>query len=275
MWTRQSMDRIVGLWLLGLFMLATVSGSSPPDGDLPVKVTFTNQFGSPVVLFRVGPQGETSAGVVKAGNKAIVNISIGQNLIIRGGDNKLLGRYASFGPGEVSIVISPPALPGTKPAAGPPLSAMEVADLLRFHNRVRQEVGVGPVKWSPELAAFAQAWADELARTGTFRHRSHEPGPWQQKYGENIAFFQGEGAETVVVKAAEIWYAEKKDYTPGTPIPADFSTLKAGHYTQMVWRETTEIGAAKATIRTGDLKGAMVIVSNYKPPGNMIGKTPY
>ncbi len=272
MLTQRSWGRFVVVCLLGVFLLPAGSGRGQPDGEPPVVVNFSNQSGSPVELFQSSPQGETSLGVTKDGGKAALKMPAGRTLVVRGEDKKELVRYSTAVAGEVTIRVGPVRGPAAAVSA---LSAAEVAELVGVHDKVRKEVGVGPVTWSPELGAFAQAWADELARTGTFRHRTYEPGPWQQKYGENIAYIQGNGAGAVVVKGAEFWYAEKKDYTPGTPIPADFSAFKAGHYTQMVWRDSVEIGAGKATIRTGDLKGAQILVCNYKPPGNTIGKTPY
>jgi pathogenesis-related protein 1 len=90
-----------------------------------------------------------------------------------------------------------------------------------------------------------------------------------------MAYAWGARGKDVVTIGADFFYAEKKDYTPGKPFPADFAAFKAGHYTQMVWRDSTEIGAGKAVVRTGPLKGASVMYCNYDPPGNVIGKTPY
>jgi pathogenesis-related protein 1 len=168
---------------------------------------------------------------------------------------------------------------GDEPAAtGSALTDQEAKDLVAFHNKVRKEVGVGPVKWSAEIAKFAQAWADELAKNGKFGHRPRDKGPWTQKYGENIAGFQKGG----VLEGAQLWYGEKKDYTPGMAIPKDFAAFKAGHYTQMVWKDTTEIGAGKAIYKMGAAdgsgwprQGASLLVCNYNPPGNFIGKPPY
>ena len=148
----------------------------------------------------------------------------------------------------------------------------EAEELLRYHNKVRDEVGVGPVKWSPTLAKFAQEWADEVARTGRIQHRPGE-GEFAQKYGENIAWGDGDGFD--VPTAARLWHEEKESYTPGTPIPGDFRDFKAGHYTQMTWKDSAEIGAGKAVIRTGDQKGSLFVVCNYNPRGNMIGETPF
>jgi pathogenesis-related protein 1 len=161
-------------------------------------------------------------------------------------------------------------------AAGPTeqagLTATEMEEFVAEHNRIRREVGVGPVVWSPKLAAFAQAWADELARTGRFEHRPAD-GEWARVYGENLAI--GFGDAFGVRSAVAMWYDERKSYTAGEPIPAEFSELKAGHYTQLVWRGTTAVGAGKAILQTGERKGWTVIVANYDPSGNVTGEKPY
>ena len=152
------------------------------------------------------------------------------------------------------------------------LTSAEVATILELHNEARREVGVAPLAWSPKLAAFAQAWADELARSGEFKHRPYD-GEWKQQYGENLAI--GFGNQAGIANGVRMWIDEKKDYEPDTPIPADFSMFTAGHYTQVVWRGTTHVGAAKAIVQTGERAGWTVIVANYDPPGNRTGEKPY
>lgn len=85
--------------------------------------------------------------------------------------------------------------------------------------------------------------------------------------GSNPSYSAADGARG--------WYAEKKDYEPGTAIPSDFTMFKAGHYTQMVWSKTKKIGAGKAIVRAGDFKGWTVIVCDYDPPGNWEGEMPF
>ena len=43
----------------------------------------------------------------------------------------------------------------------------------------------------------------------------------------------------------------------------------------MTWKDSTEIGAGKAVIQTGDQKGTLFVVCNYNPRGNMIGESPF
>lgn len=156
--------------------------------------------------------------------------------------------------------------------SGSALSVKEAENLLQYHNKARRDVGVEPVKWSRTLAVFAQRWADEVARTGDLSHRPRK-GEWKQEFGENMSW--GVGGDFGVLTGAERWYDEIKLYEPGTPIPEDFGAFRAGHYTQMVWKDTTDIGAGKATIQLGEKKGWVVIVCNYNPPGNFAGEKPY
>ena len=82
---------------------------------------------------------------------------------------------------------------GTRPVAlaarsgtGSALSVKEAEDFVKYHNRVRAEVGSPTVTWSSTLARYAQEWANHIAETGEIVHRPQE-GEWVQKYGENWA----------------------------------------------------------------------------------------
>ncbi len=184
----------------------------------------------------------------------------------------MMPTHVTFQATVLVFVISLLSAPQSATAAFQAVTSREAEELVRYHNKVRDEVGVGPVEWSPALARFAQEWADEVARTGRIGHRPGE-GEFAQRYGENIAWGSGGGFD--VLTGARSWYEEKKSYTPGTPIPRDFRDFKAGHYTQMVWEDTTEIGAGKAVIQAGDRKGSLLVVCNYNPRGNMIGEEPF
>jgi len=151
---------------------------------------------------------------------------------------------------------------------GSAITTAEAKQMVDFHNKVRGEVGVGQVTWSPQIAQFAQQWADHLASTGQFAHRPNS----QQKYGENLA--GGMGYANPVANGLQQWYSEKKLYRPAGA-PFSMALMSAGHYSQMVWRGSTQIGAGKAVCRTGRYRGWTIIVCNYNPRGNMVGQTPY
>ncbi|MFI3217899.1 MAG: CAP domain-containing protein, partial [Methylococcales bacterium] len=71
-----------------------------------------------------------------------------------------------------------------------------------------------------------------------------------------------------VIEAAKAWESEKINYSGEALNKANWS--QAGHYTQMVWRDTLQLGCAKVACNSG-----VVVVCNYDPAGNFIGKKPY
>jgi hypothetical protein len=85
--------------------------------------------------------------------------------------------------------------------------------------------------WSNSLAAFAQQWADSLARSGKFVHRS------ESGHGENL--FEIRGGKAVPSQVVGSWVDEKKDHQPST------HTCKSGaecrHYTQVVWKASLRL----------------------------------
>jgi pathogenesis-related protein 1 len=135
-----------------------------------------------------------------------------------------------------------------------------VQQMVDAHNSWRKESGVTPLAWSPKLATFAQEWADKLLATDEFKHRT------DHDYGENLAAAQGQSmSPTTVVK---YWGEEVQnyDYNKNSCKPGEM----CGHYTQVVWKSTKEVGCAMA--KSGIKE---VWVCNYNPPGNYVGEKPY
>jgi pathogenesis-related protein 1 len=135
-------------------------------------------------------------------------------------------------------------------------------DMLAAHNAVRARVKVPPLKWSAKLAAAAQGWADTLLRTGEFKHSA-------SNHGENLFEVVGDSVSAAEVVGA--WAAESQGYNYRSN-SCRGGTLHGtcGHYTQIVWRNTREVGCAVA--RGG---GREVWACEYNPPGNYIGQRPY
>src|SRR5205085_10452807 len=67
-----------------------------------------------------------------------------------------------------------------------PVDQVQIDLMVNQHNLWRDKVGCGPLKWSPELAKYAQQWADQLASRGC--EMKHRP---PDKYGENIYWSSG------------------------------------------------------------------------------------
>jgi pathogenesis-related protein 1 len=151
-------------------------------------------------------------------------------------------------------------------STGSNLSLQEAQQLLGRHNKVRGDVGVGPLTWSKKLAIYAQEWADQLASTNCkLKHRPNS-GKWKQEYGENL--FMGIVGYYGVANAVKTWESESKYYRGG-PLNAS-NWHDSGHYTQMVWMNSKEMGCAKA-----ECNNNIIVVCNYDPPGNILGQKPY
>jgi uncharacterized protein YkwD len=143
--------------------------------------------------------------------------------------------------------------PSTPAQTGLDASAQAFVDA---HNAYRAKHCAPPLAWSAELAKVAQNWANELQRQGcAFEHSN------QQTYGENLA---GGSRGALDPKATvAMWYDEVKTY--------DFAgggfSMETGHFTQVVWTTTTEVGCGWVTCKQMD-----IIVCNYNPPGNWEGQ---
>jgi pathogenesis-related protein 1 len=142
---------------------------------------------------------------------------------------------------------------------GGPEKSME-KEILAAHNKVRKRAGVPPLTWSDRLASMARDWATSLIKSGKLAHRP------DNNVGENL--FEVRGAHASPAEVVDTWAAEAKDYDPMKNSCRPGAVC--GHYTQLVWRRTKEVGCGVA--RGG---GREVWVCNYDPPGNWAGERPF
>jgi len=151
-------------------------------------------------------------------------------------------------------------------SSGSRIPLQEVGRIVTLHNTIREEVGVGPVRWSEKLAGYAQQWADHLVTSQCGMEHRPRSGKWREKYGENL--FIGTARYYGTSDAVRAWAAEKTKYHGDALQSSHWAA--AGHYTQIVWQDTTEIGCA-----SGLCKDKLIVVCNYDPPGNFLGRKPY
>ncbi|XP_076953348.1 pathogenesis-related leaf protein 4-like [Bidens hawaiensis] len=133
-------------------------------------------------------------------------------------------------------------------------------DYLNAHNAARAQVGVGNMVWSTTLAAYAQNYANQRARDCNLVHSG---GP----YGENLAAGSGAFTGTAAVNS---WVNEKADYDHNSNTCA--SGKVCGHYTQVVWRNSNQLGCARVQCANN---GWWFVICSYNPRGNYIGQSPY
>ena len=155
--------------------------------------------------------------------------------------------------------------------------------LLEEHNALRASVGVADLRWSDALARQATGWANELKKAGCGMKHSHTA-----KAGENLYWASPLKTGTRSKgKSAWKWRLTRQPIT-GRNVVAAWATEQpwysrttntcdappgktCGHYTQMVWETTREVGCGKAVCNDN----SQIWVCNYAPAGNVVGQRPY
>ena len=88
--------------------------------------------------------------------------------------------------------------------------------------------------------------------------------------GENLAM--GTAGHYSPEDLAQLWVDERRIFVPGifpnVSRTGDWSEV--GHYTAMVWRDTTSVGCA-----VGAGGGDLYLVCRYAPAGNVISERVY
>jgi hypothetical protein len=140
-----------------------------------------------------------------------------------------------------------------------------VKAILQQQNTYRSDLQLPALSWSEGLARDALAWARHLA---TIDQGQHDPAV-RGKEGENI--WWGTTGAFTFVQMVDFWGSEKKAFRYGVfPDCQTNRSAVVGHYTQMVWKNTTSVGCALASNGRTDY-----LVCRYSPPGNVVGEKPY
>lgn len=142
--------------------------------------------------------------------------------------------------------------------------------IVAAHNLARSQVSptpqapLGALAWSDAAASVAREWAANCE----FGHNSN-----RGNLGENI-FASTAGAPRSADYVVESWASEASDYD----YDSNSCSGVCGHYTQVVWRNTTAVGCAVQVCSQNSPFGGgswELWVCNYAPPGNYNGQRPY
>ena len=131
---------------------------------------------------------------------------------------------------------------------------------LDAHNNYRAKHHVGKLVLNQELCDIAQKYAEELARTGNFAHSGNSF--HDDNIGENL--FACYGMKITGKMMTDDWYNEVNQYNFNNP----GYISGTGHFTQIVWKGSKQVGFGYAQARDGYYYG----VANYYPAGNFIGE---
>lgn len=158
------------------------------------------------------------------------------------------------------------------PVGGGPETTLERVrrEALEMHNIYRKRHGVPPLVLNDKINRYSQWWAEKMAATRKFEH---SPSKKRPNYGENIYYSGSTDFKPGNVKGGTsitAFYDEIKDYDYIQPGQRKKNGGQIGHFTQVVWRNSEELGVGMATTKNGKM-GYVYICCNYSPPGNWIG----
>lgn len=165
-----------------------------------------------------------------------------------------------------------PSVPSSTPPGSIPTQSQM---FINAHNSYRantnpRATNMLPINWSSNLASGASNWASKC----NFTH-SQTPGVGENLYATSRRTPSANSYDPS--EAVNSWGAEQKNYNYGNNTCAKGEVC--GHYTQVVWGNTDQVGCAYQDCPKIDgiswPNGGTITVCQYNPPGNWVGQKPY
>ena len=138
-----------------------------------------------------------------------------------------------------------------------------VEAIIAAHNGLRESLGLSDLTWDPALAADAGVYAAQIAQSRRFEHSADLQKVTQ---GENL--WMGTKSAYSYSEMLGSWSDEGADFVQGSfpKVSKTGSWHDVGHYTQMIWGGTRQVGCAVASNADDDF-----LVCRYFPAGNVYG----
>jgi pathogenesis-related protein 1 len=223
------------------------SGGSASDGTTHAATTGNATTGN-------ASTGNASTGNASTGNASTGNASTGNAST----GNASTGNASTGNVGSTSVASTT--------TGGGDMEPANMTGMTAAHNAARAAVvpaanpSIPPLSWSSTVATFAQTYSENCVF-------AHSGGP----YGENIYATSGTASPQAVVTS---WVSEDANYNYAN----NTCSGVCGHYTQVVWRDTTSLGCGVTNCTTNSPFGGgnwQFWVCDYDPPGNFNNMKPY
>ncbi|KAJ5578098.1 PR-1-like protein [Penicillium hispanicum] len=175
---------------------------------------------------------------------------------------------SSWGGASTSEVS--PSATSTSTAAGSTASTAYQSAVLFNHNVHRSNHSASDLEWSASLESSAYT----LAASCNYGHNTSIDGGG---YGQNIGY--GVTADQIGVMITNLMYNDETSnfdpyYGEANPSMTYFDSW--GHFSQIVWKDTTSVGCATVTCKglqnVDTSKSLPYTVCNYHPVGNVDGE---
>ena len=139
-------------------------------------------------------------------------------------------------------------------------------DLVSLHNTLRTKHRVGKLTKLQAIATMAQKTATNCAKIKTLQHSQDKYN--NQPVGQNLYVKTNAPSANDVMQGW--YYKEEPNYNYSTGKSKNGGVI--GHFTQVVWKSTTQIGCAVATGTYLAYQNSYYVCCNYFPAGNYIGQ---
>lgn len=281
------------MWICFLFVplvvinvqAGAVLRSNKKQADQPMKVTVTgtgtvNQNGQATLNLNlqgipgtplVGVPGVTPTTGASVGTTTAAPTTMGPTTGPPTTMGSTTGSPTTMGPttgtATTGTPTSLPTVGGTPVTVQAGAFSEEEQLALKKHNEYRRTHQVPLMTLDRAMSDQAKAYAGKLAATGTLKHASSAE---RNGNGENLYYACTSGTNLPSTgDAVKAWYDEV--CSPGYNFDQGSFSGGTGHFTQVVWKGSKQLGIGTAEGTKHGLK-CVYVVGRYNPPGNWQGE---